>query len=347
MELGLTVIDPTVRGAYANPAFGTGTGDMAGDFTALSFAYKRDINERLAFAFYLNAPFHADAAYSAGLYTGLNARWKSRQATALLKYDITPQVSVYGGLRYLRSSATIDIPDALIRGGLAAAGAAGNAAAGALAAGAPPGTLAYDATGDSDDRIGYIIGVAYQRPEIALRVGLTYESGVDHKFDTTETLPAVFNDFTSVTTVKMPQTVTLDFQTGIAPETLLFGAIRWAEWSVWEVRPDGYNGLFNDDITSFDNDTTTWQLGVGRRLNENWSVFARASYEKANGGIASRLSPTDGSRSFGVGGTYTQDNVKITAGLEYIKLGDAVDSSGTRFEGNEGVGFGVSVGYRF
>lgn len=113
------------------------------------------------------------------------------------------------------------------------------------------------------------------------------------------------------------------------------------------MRPPGYDAAINDAITSFDNDVVTWQLGVGRRLNENVSVFARATYEKANGGEASRLSPTDGSKSLGIGGSYTMDNMKITAGIEYVKLGDAVDGSGVVFEGSEAIGIGMTVGFQF
>ena len=114
----------------------------------------------------------------------------------------------------------------------------------------------------------------------------------------------------------------------------------------WEVRPTGYNGVFNSDITSFDNDVITYQIGLGRKLNDNWSVFTRASYEKANGGIASRLAPTDGQSTFGIGGTYTRDNLKITGGVEYIRIGGAVDGSGTVFEGNDGMvlGFRSAIG---
>lgn len=355
-EVGMSHVGPKVSGTYAPGLGGGSTGDMAGDYTTLSFGYRTDLSERLSMAILVNTPYGADANYGSGVYTGLNAKWKSNQVAALLRYEVTPAVSVYGGLRYVRSSATINIPDALIRGGLAAVAAnpatppmqAGQAAA--LAA-SPAGALNYSATGASDGRVGYVIGAAYERPEIALRVGLTYESGIDHKFDTSESMAALAGlwgaSLQSVTTIKMPQTVTLDFQSGIAADTLLFGSVRWAEWSVWEVRPAGYNGLTGSDITSSDNDVITYQLGVGRRLNENWSVFARVGYEDAKGGVASRLSPTDGMKSIGVGGTYTKDNIKVTAGLEYVKVGDAIDSSGTRFTGNEAVGFGVTVGYRF
>lgn len=324
VEFGFSHVAPKVTGTYGpatGPFNGTGTGDMAGDYTTLSFGYKRDLTDQLSLGFYVNTPYGANANYAAGPYTGLNAKWKSTQTAAVLRYEVTPAVSVYGGLRYVKSKATINIPAALV--------------------GAP-----YSATGSTGD-VGYILGVAYEKPEIALRVALTYESGITHKFPTTETWAPLGGIRATTTTIEMPKTIALDFQSGVAKDTLVFGSIRWSEWSTWSVQPPGYFGVTGQEITGFDNNVISYQLGVGRKLNDNFSVFARVGYEKANGGVASRLSPTDGSRSIGIGGTYTKDNMKITAGLEYVKVGDAVDGSGTRFAGNKAVGFGMSVGYRF
>jgi long-chain fatty acid transport protein len=343
IELSFSNVKPEVTGTYtgAAAALGTQTGNMAGSYTNLSFAYKADINDSLSYAIFINTPYGADASYSQGLYTGLTATWESQQIAAVLKYKIDENISVYGGLRYVESEAQIALPDQLIRAGLAAAG-------NPLAGLAPAGTLAYSATGAKDGQVGVIVGAAYERPDIALRVGLTYESGVSHSFATRETFVAAGAvNAAGVTNVEIPDAVTLDFQTGIAADTLLFGSVRYAEWTVWEVRPPVYNANFNDNITDFDNNVVTWQLGVGRRLNENLSVFARATYEKANGGVASRLAPTDGSTGFGLGATWRQDGVKVTGGLEYVKLGDAVDGSGTRFAGNSAIGFGLTLGYSF
>jgi long-chain fatty acid transport protein len=324
-ELGFSHVSPDVSGTYGpltGPFNGSSTGGAADNYTTFSLSYKQDINERLSFGLFVNTPYGADVAYGAGPYTGLQAEWKSTQIAALLRYDATDAISVYGGLRYLRSEASIEIPASLL-------------------------TFNYTAEGSTED-LGYVVGVAYEKPEIALRVGLTYESAIKHAFPTTETGAPFGPDGVNTTTdIEMPQTLTLDFQSGIAEDTLLFGSIRWSEWSVWKVRPPGYGGVIGQDITGFDNDVITYQLGIGRRINENWSVFARASFEDSKGGIASRLSPTDGQKTFGIGGTYTKDAMKITAGIEYVDLGDAIDGSGTVFEGNKAVGFGISVGYRF
>lgn len=376
MELGFSNVNPSVSGTYEGPlaGFGTDTGNMAESYSTYSFAYKADVGDRFSYGLFVNTPYGADANYGSGAYTGLEAHWDSNQTAALLRYELGNGFSVHGGARAVTSKAEIVLPSLLMQGALGqAATSLGEQAAAAAAAGdltlaaeltaaataygglALSGTdLTYTAQGDSDTQVGAVLGVAYERPDIALRVGLTWEQGVTHEFDTTETgaILGVLDggattQVTGVTEVEIPDAITLDFQTGIAADTLLFGSVRYAEWSVWEVRPAGYDGTFNDSITEFDNNVTTWQLGIGRKINDNLSVFARAGYEKANGGIASRLSPTDGSKSLGIGATWRQDNMKITGGVEYAKLGDAVDASGTRFEGSSALGVGVTVGFSF
>lgn len=334
VELGFSHVSPDVTGTFtgATAALGTQTGNMAGSYTTFSFAYKADLNENLSYALFVNTPYGANASYSLGAYAGLQAEWTSEQAALILKYKASENISIYGGLRYVESSARIALPARLFG---ASAAAVGN----------------YTATGQTDGQVGYVLGAAYEIPDIALRVGLTYESEIDHGFATTETFSGLVaaRGGQAVTNITLPQSLTLDFQTGIAEDTLLFGMIKWSEWSKWQVSPPRYAGVVAAApvITGFDNDVITYQLGVGRRLNENLSVFARATYEKANGGIASRLSPTDGSTAIGIGATWRQDGIKITGGLEYAEVGDAVDGSGTRFQGNSAVGFGLTVGYNF
>lgn len=376
VELGFSTVSPSVEGTYPAQIAGLapllgfahsgGTGNMAQSYQTFSFAYKADLSEKLSYGIFLNTPYGADALYSQGFYNGLEATWNSRQITGLLKYDLNGGFSVYGGLRYLESEPNIVIPDALLSAGvLQDAQALQQQALEAAGAGNLPlalqlGTqatalsnlaaqdLTYTAKGDKTGDVGFIIGAAYERPDIALRVGLTYEQGMTHKFRTVENLaPLGIVDLESVTEIEMPQSVTLDFQTGVAADTLLFGSIKWTEWSVWEVRPTGYDQAFGSEVTGFDNDVLTYQLGLGRKINDNLSVFARATYEKANGGVASRLSPTDGTKGIGIGATWRQDNMKITGGIEYAKLGNAVDGTPTAFQGNKAVGVGISVGFTF
>lgn len=337
-QLSFSVANPDVSGDYVAALGGGSTDNMAEGFVSVGLAYKQDVGNGVSLAFTLSEPYGANASYTAGLYTGLAADWESRQIALLAKYQADDNISVYGGLRYVRSSADIAIPDALIRGGAAAAGSA--------LATAPAGTLNYGAQGAADSQWGYVFGAAYERKDIALRVSLTYESQIDHSFDTAEQLVAVGALPNGDTEVSLPQSITLDFQSGVAADTLVFGSIRWTEWSVFDVAPPFYGSNFGS-VVAFDNDTTTYQIGVGRRLNPDFSVFARLGYERSNGGVASRLAPTDGSTSIGFGGSYTMDNVEFTGGLEYAVLGDAVDGSGTDYSDNDVLGLGVTIGFSF
>lgn len=319
-ELSFSYVSPSLSGSYPAALGGGSTASMSESYTTLTFAYKHQFSDRFAAMVTLGQPYGADANYSAGAYTGLQATWDSTALTALGKYQASDRVSVYGGVRVVNSSAQIAIPAQLLGG------------------------VPYTAVGSNDTGVGWVAGAAYEIPDIALRVALTYESAIDHSFTTAES----FSPVATTTDVEIPQSITLDFQTGIAADTLLFGSVKWAEWSTWEIAPPAYVGATGQRVTGFDDDRVTWQLGVGRRLNEQVAVFARAGYEAATGSTSSRLSPRDGFTSFGLGGTLTlENNAEITAGVEYVSLGDATDSSGTQFTGNDALAFGVSFGMSF
>lgn len=386
-NISVTLVNPKVSGNYPDALGGGSTGNMSGNYTSVAAGYKKDLGERLSFGLFVNDAYGADANYREGVYTGLSATWDSEQVAFILKYDISDRISVYGGARYVQSQAQIAIPEALTARAVgnhaqdlgdqaadlgrqaAAAAAAGDlqtAAAlgaqartlgaeartlgGALAA-TPP-TLggtnwAYQATGKQDGRFGYVLGAAYQIPDIALRVGLTWESEIEHSFDTHEVIPALGMDINDTTKITIPQSVKLDFQSGVAKDTLVFGSIKWTEWSKWEVRTPGYEAVTGKEVTGLDHDTITWRVGVGHQFNENASGFAQMRYEKSNGGEVSRLSPTDGLFAFGIGGQLTNGNVKLRGGIEYVSLGDAEDASGVKFENNSAVGMGMSLTVAF
>ncbi len=365
LSFGASIVNPNISGDYAAGLGGGSTGEMAKSYVATSFGYKNDLSDKLALGLYFNDAYGADSAYSQGFYTGLTAQWNSKQTAAMLRYRIGERFSVYGGARYVESDANIVIPDQMIRaataseiaGGIAALTGAGVpvtdprvvglqtqlAAVGA----APVGAFTYTAQGDRRGDWGAVLGAAYEIPDIALRVGLTWESAITHEFDTSEALPFFGLNGNTSTEVEMPQSIALDFQTGVAPGTLVFGQVKWTEWSAWEVRTPGYAAITGDEVTGFDDDVMTYKLGVGRQFNDAVSGFAQVTYEPGNGGVASRLSPTDGRISLGVGGQITGEMGKMRFGLEYVKLGDATDASGTEFTGNSAVGAGISFTMNF
>ena len=70
------------------------------------------------------------------------------------------------------------------------------------------------------------------------------------------------------------------------------------------------------------------------------------------GGFLTNLGPTDGSRSLGLAATYTKDNMKITGGIRYVDIGNALTAipgnapAGT-FADNSAVAAGVKIGWSF
>ncbi|WP_236939963.1 OmpP1/FadL family transporter [Falsihalocynthiibacter arcticus] len=297
---------------------------MAPAYTQFSGAYKHSFSDKLDAAIIIDEPFGADVAYPSAPYfaTGSVAELNTAAITGILKYNINEGYSVFGGLRYETLEATANIPF----------------------------VSSYDAVGSKNGAFGYLVGAAYERPDIALRVALTYNSKISHDLETTESSAALGADNTSVTEVNSPQSVNLEFQSGVAEDTLVFGSIRWVNWSDYDISPTDYATLTGGgSLVSYEDDVFTYTLGVGRKFSDSWSGAISAGYEKSNGGYQSNLNPTDGQFSVGLGGTYTRENMKITAGVKYVMIGDAETTLGlggpaSSFQDNNALAFGLRIG---
>lgn len=318
-ELSFGRFDPSVSGSVGGGALQSG--DMSSGYNTFSLGYKMDIGDRMNLAVILDQPIGANVAYPAGTgypLQGTTAKLSSSAVTALLRYKFENNVSVYGGLRYETVKGVVSIP---FVGG-------------------------YTLETNNDSELGYVVGFAWEKPEIAARVALTYNSAIKHTLDSVEFGGAVVSDFDT----EVPQSVNLEFQTGIAKDTLLFGSIRWVDWSAFRIAPDGYAGATGGQaLVAYPEDRVTYNLGIGRRFNETWSGAVTLGYERADGELTGNLGPTDGFKSIGLAATYTRDNLKITGGIRYVDIGDATTNPplNASFSGNSGVGVGIRVGYTF
>ena len=201
----------------------------------------------------------------------------------------------------------------------------------------------YALSVDKDYQLGYLLGAAYEIPDIALRVALTYESKTEHDFR--DNTGAPFK-------VEIPRAVTLHAQSGIAANTLLFGSIKWREWTQFVIQPGDFFslvpgiGAVNTPIASGPSDIWTYELGVGRKFNDNWSGAFILGYEKDEGDVVGNLSGKDGFISYGLAATYETEAWKITTGVKYFDIGDA-NSSVTAFSNNSALAFGTKVAFKF
>ncbi len=308
VEFSLSYAMPSVSGV--DPA-ALDTGIMSPNYFGLAGGYKTDINDKMGLAIIFDQPFGSLAEYTEGAYTGTNADLTSSAITVIGSYDVTDRIVIFGGGTYQTMSATAAVPGAAV----------------------------YTIEADAASGFGYVLGAAYQIPDIALRASLTYRSEVASVHDTVENSLVLPPNTTGTIDIVTPQSINLEFQTGINEKTLVFGSIRWVDWSEFDITPDNYLG---GSLVDYTDDRITYNLGVGRKLSDTLSAAIAIGYEENLGGDPTPLAPTDGFFSVGAGLTYTMGNTKITGGAKYIWLGDSSGAAGT-FENNTALGFGLSV----
>ena len=340
-ETGLQITNPDVSGTDRFSAPGTPlrkTGNIADDFNVLTFGYKHQFSDQFSAALIIEHPYGSDIIYpdvdptsatkGSAMLGGTKANVESAMISVIGRYKFNDTWGVHAGLRASKASGDIR-----------------------LQGGAYLEATGYRAKMSDDTSLGWLAGVSWERPDIAARVALTYYSDIDHDFDTKEFMGAVqvAQGSTDVTT---PSMLALDFQTGVANNTLVFGQIRRTYWSDFKVTPDWFGQYVPDGLVSLD-DTNTFTLGVGYKFTEQWSGTVAFTYEPTGDDLVSPLAPTNGRKGITVAGIYTMDKWKFTGGINYTKLGDAKAETGTpdaaraEMEDNDAVSLGLRVGYRF
>ena len=312
--------------------------NVADNFLVAGTGIKFDVTDKFSLGVIVDNPYGSDVIYPAAspVLGGTSAIADSFAITAVGRYKINDRFSVHGGLRYQEISATV---------------ALGGAAYGGL--------NGYNVNFASDGATGFLIGAAYEIPDIALRVALTYNSEITHDLPTQEFIGAAPVAAPGVTEVVAPESVNLSFQSGIAEDTLLFGSIRYAMYEDTIVSPAFFDaavdpGTPGSSLTDLDN-STDLEIGIGRRFNDQWSGSVALGYQSSgDDNLVSPLAPTNGSRYISVGARYVlNDAMTISGGIRYTDLGDAQPETGTpdtaraSFTDNSAVSLGLRVQYKF
>lgn len=346
-EVGIGYTDPHQSGdGLAIPPNGAGipsgfysgnTGDVFDSRWNYSGAFKGDINERLSYAITFDQPLQADTTYGGALFTnaptgfsypfyqGSFADLKTYQIMAALAYDVTDNVKVFGGLRAQRLDAKAGI--SFVDG--------------------------YRIDAEKKWSYGYMLGAAYERPDIALRVALSYYSKISYDLSTSESIDSLPVPIRDTTEVETPQSVQLDFQTGVAPKTLVFGYVRWVDWSEFSIAPQLYGqaieGLIGvpRPLVDYADDWWTYNLGVGRQLTETLAGSLSITWEPSVGGEMTSLGPYDGRTTATAALSYDYGQWNFTGGLSYGVLGDTHNLLQTDFDDGSVWGAGLRVGYSF
>ncbi len=339
-ELSFGRIMPSLTGTDLPVFGGRDTGNVADDYSLFATGVKFDVSPALSFAIIADEPYGSDIVYPDATATdgsialgGTRAKVESTAITALARYKFSDRVSVHGGLRYQVLSADV------------------------MLSGAAYGPLSgYRGAFDGADALGYVIGAAYEIPEIALRAALTFNSEIDHELPTRESVGGAPVSAGTETEVTTPQSLQLDLQTGVAPGTLIFANVRYAWYSETIVSPQFFDSVLPGDRDSLVNIDSGYDvtLGVGRQLTDKLSGSIAVGYQQRADDLVSPLRPIGDERSVRLGLSYdVTEALTISGGLRYVVLGDTFAETGTpdtaraEFEDNDAVAIGLRVGYRF
>ncbi|MBF2718503.1 outer membrane protein transport protein [Psychrobacter sp. NG254] len=235
----------------------------------------------------------------------------------------------------------------------------------------------YTSTSNPDMDYGYIAGLAYYKPEIALKAALTYRSEIDHDTQISEYYPlvairaaaagatpeqaAAAANRNSKYEISTPKSVNFDFQTGINPTTLATAKVRWVPWSDFVITPPLYNAtsklnpLYADDglnLVEYDDDQWQVELGLAKRVAPALAISGTVGWDSGAGNPTTSLGPVEGYYSVGLGAKYNvTENWAVSAGGKYLWFGDAqgalpTDKIVADFEDNDGFIAGVKLSYQ-
>ena len=404
-EAVYTYIDADVSGydsANVNPGQndyerGDKTGDIAESYDFFRYGVKTDINDTFSVGVLYDEPFGAAAEYTqsnfvasnnpqasggelvgdgvdpqtagaialaesatAGENTNVEVRSQSLTGILGMKFGANKNFQIYGGPVAQRIQS-----ETKLRG---------------LAYGPATG---YTSNSNPDMDYGYIAGIAYSKPEIALKAALTYRSEIDHDIDISENYPiagilaqgaalqqgatpaqaaaigAAAANRNSNYEITTPKSVNFDFQTGINPTTLATAKVRWVPWSDFVITPPLYNDVSKRnygpdglDLVEYEDDQWQVELGLAKRVAPALAISGTVGWDSGAGDPTTSLGPVDGYYSVGLGAKYNvTENWAVSAGGKYLWFGDAKGRlpSGKivgDFQDNDGYIAGLKLSYQ-
>lgn len=334
IEAQVGIISPTVEGNNPLSAFGgfnPNFGNIANDTLFGTAGVKVDFTDRLSGAVIYDTPFLRSTTYNDGLFAGTAADVQAITLTAMARFKINENFSIYGGPRLQRASIDLQGPTSQAAG-----------------------ISTYDVD-VRDTGFGFVVGAAAEIPAYKMRAAVTYNSAIDHGFNSVERLltPGGLLVAPGSVDVETPQSVNLELQAPVSSSTLVQAKIRWVNWGGVEFRPPLFQQALQRPVVEYTEDTITYRLTVAQRLNENFIGFVTGSYEADGGEQISLFKSVDGSMGLGGGIIYeNEDGLTLRLAGEYYWLEgtSGVQSPGappSRFDDASAFGASFKVGYRF
>ena len=205
----------------------------------------------------------------------------------------------------------------------------------------------YELTGD---QIVPSVGVAYEQPITALRVELVVEPSTNIGNFTAKSSvnsSTATSDLTGES-MKIPQTATLNFQSGAGADTLVYGTIRQVAWSDGQLIIPAGNSVPRAP-TNY-KDTTSYLFGVAQKFSDQ--LTSTLSYKTEIGTVnnSNAFASGNGFETFSVGVRYKIGNANLSASYSHTMFGDLSLSSGNytaTYKNNTASAFGAQLAMKF
>lgn len=307
-------------------------GVYTNDYWIPSVAAKIGVSENFACALTYTQPFGADATYGPGARAAMVGAGKySDKGFETNEYGATCDVKFDAGAGKLHLLGGVFLQDFTYD-------------AKNEGAGLPAGQFHLK----DDGAFGYRIGVAYEITEYALRVSLMYRSKVKHEADegyydfVNPLLPT--RDATGYGT--LPQSLKLSVQSGVAPGWLVYGSVKWTDWSALDALNYKIGTTPSKDIYNW-KDGWTLQAGVAHVFNEKLTGTVNVTWDS---GVSTGADIHEDSVSLAAGvlAKVGPGDLRFGAGITHMSTGSQSVAQGATFNATGGGGwaYGVSGSYK-
>lgn len=319
-EVALLQVDPNISGQVQHQQniaeLGVqdfSTGNLVNNQHFIQAALKLQPHPQISVALLFDQPYFVDVDYHySPILSGeplpienADIKFDSRNITALIGYQPTQNWNLFTGLSYQSFSGDLKI-----------------------------GTQVdytffdYHAHFPKDHAWGWLAGLSYQIPEYAFNTAITYRSKIKHSTNASESIWGFPLEIApqQATEIETPESVNLDFHTGLPAQNFLYGSLRWVNWQDFKIQPTQFaailqsEGLGNQfNLIDYQKNQWSTRLGFAHQWSPKWITAVEGLWDSGAGNPASSLNPVDGYVGVGTGAVYHfNPKTFMIAGLHYL-----------------------------
>ena len=296
------------------------TGNLVNDYHFVNVAAKLELTPKFSFGLIYDRPYGANIDYQYNPKTDStqqilesgSIKFYSENISLILGYQPSTQWNLYAGTAYQQFGGELNVfgENYSVMSG-------------------------YHAKFNKSNGQGWLAGLSYQIPEYAFKTALTYRSKIEHKSNVKEDLLGQDLEFVpfSKTEFDTPQSVNLDFQTGLSHQFLLYSSLRWVNWKNFAIQPTQFGGVVNyfsvlypNAVTPFNlidyrKDQWSAKLGLARSFTNQWSGTTEFLWDSGNDNPSGTLNPSNGYHGLGLAAIYKpRSNCFFAYGINYVEF---------------------------